>query len=216
MPEAPSFTQNYVAPSTETEERLAEIWCQVLKLNQVGIQDNFFELGGDSIISIQMAARANHLGIKLNGRDIFQYPTIAGLASVAEKARQVNQHALIPRSETGESPLIPIQQWFFNNGTLQEPSHWNQSALLRLSPDVQINLLTKALEIVFATHGAFRLRYHKIGKRWVQAYEKPQVFQLLQHGIFLAQIIFPNAYSIMLATGLQGYRATGLQGYRAH
>ena len=53
----------YTAPSTAVEEALAQIWCEVLRLEQVGIHDNFFELGGDSILSIQIIARANAGGL---------------------------------------------------------------------------------------------------------------------------------------------------------
>jgi len=45
--------------------KIAEIWAQVLELEQVGIYDNFFELGGDSILSIQIIARANQAGLQL-------------------------------------------------------------------------------------------------------------------------------------------------------
>jgi acyl carrier protein len=49
----------------------------------VGINDNFFELGGDSIVSLQIIAKAGKAGLSLQPEHIFQYPTVAGLASVA-------------------------------------------------------------------------------------------------------------------------------------
>ncbi|WP_036720642.1 amino acid adenylation domain-containing protein, partial [Paenibacillus sp. JCM 10914] len=58
----------YAAPRTEVEQKLAEIWRQVLRAEQVGIHDNFFELGGDSILSIQIVSRANQAGLKLTPR----------------------------------------------------------------------------------------------------------------------------------------------------
>ena len=75
----------YVAPRTETESRLVEMWTEVLKLTpeKIGVNDNFFELGGDSILSIQIISRANNAGLKLTARQVFQHQTIAGLASVA-------------------------------------------------------------------------------------------------------------------------------------
>ena len=56
-------TQEYVAPRTELEERLAAIWSQVLGLDRVGVHDNFFECGGDSILSIQILSRAKQAGL---------------------------------------------------------------------------------------------------------------------------------------------------------
>ncbi|WP_257168770.1 non-ribosomal peptide synthetase [Bradyrhizobium sp. SRS-191] len=72
-----------VAPRTENERKLASIWCDILKLDQVGVTDNFFELGGDSIQSIQVVARANRVGMRLTSRQIFEHQTIAALAAAA-------------------------------------------------------------------------------------------------------------------------------------
>lgn len=80
----------YVAPRTPEEETLAAIWGDVLKVERVGVHDNFFELGGDSILSIQIIARANQAGLALTPRQLFEHPTVAGLASVAAPAPTVN------------------------------------------------------------------------------------------------------------------------------
>ena len=74
---------HFVAPRNTTEELLAGIWSEVLKVAEVGIHDNFFELGGDSILSIQIITRANRVGLQLTTKQIFQYQTIAELAAQA-------------------------------------------------------------------------------------------------------------------------------------
>ncbi len=76
------------APRTPVEEKLMEIWREVLRLGEreIGIDDNFFELGGDSILSIQIMARAGQAGLRLTPRDLFERPTVAGLAEVAVAA----------------------------------------------------------------------------------------------------------------------------------
>ncbi|MEE8586575.1 MAG: amino acid adenylation domain-containing protein, partial [Acidobacteriota bacterium] len=79
----PDTGQDYVAPRTALETRLAQIWSEVLRVEQVGIQDNFFALGGDSILSIQVVARANQAGISLNALQVFQHQAIAELAQAA-------------------------------------------------------------------------------------------------------------------------------------
>ena len=73
-------------PSTAVEETLVRIWSEVLGLTEVGIHDNFFELGGDSILSIQIVARANQAGLRLAPKHLFQYQTVAELALMAEQA----------------------------------------------------------------------------------------------------------------------------------
>jgi acyl carrier protein len=75
--------QGYAEPRTEVEEVLAGIWEEVLGVEKVGIHDNFFELGGDSIVSLQIIAKAGKADLLLMPEQLFQYPTVAGLASVA-------------------------------------------------------------------------------------------------------------------------------------
>lgn len=70
----------YVEPQTSTERILAEIWSQVLGIEKVGVCDNFFNLGGDSILVIQVVARAKEQGLNYSIRQLYQNPTIYELA----------------------------------------------------------------------------------------------------------------------------------------
>jgi len=78
-PDAP-VSDTATAPRTPTEAALAEIWAGVLGMSAVGVEDNFFALGGDSILSIQVISRARAAGLRLEVRDLFAAPTVAGLA----------------------------------------------------------------------------------------------------------------------------------------
>ena len=71
-------------PQNENEAVLADIWCQVLKRDQVGMEEDFFALGGDSILSLQVIARAKKRGLKITPLQLFDQPTIAALARVAK------------------------------------------------------------------------------------------------------------------------------------
>jgi hypothetical protein len=73
-----------VAPRTELESRLAEVWCAVLDLPEVSVDRGFFELGGDSLLGIQMVSRASALGMRLTPQDVFQSRTISALATLVE------------------------------------------------------------------------------------------------------------------------------------
>ena len=71
----------YVAPRSETEQRVAQLWRDVLEVERVGIYDNFFELGGHSLKATLLAARMQQeLNVQLSLLDIFRHPTIADLA----------------------------------------------------------------------------------------------------------------------------------------
>jgi aspartate racemase len=74
---------NFVAPSTPTEEILAAIWAEVLGLQQVGINDNFFELGGHSMLAARLLAQIEKaFGKNLPLATLFQSPTIEQLANI--------------------------------------------------------------------------------------------------------------------------------------
>ncbi|MEH1817514.1 MAG: amino acid adenylation domain-containing protein [Nostoc sp.] len=154
----------FVSPHTHTEEVLAKIWRDVLLLKQVGIHDNFFELGGDSIISMQIIAKANQAGLKLTPKQLFQHQTIAELATVAGIISTVkSEQGLV----TGVVPLTPIQKWFFEQN-LPEPHHFNQSFLLEVPANLQPELLQQALQKLLHHHDALRLRFVQQDGQWQQ------------------------------------------------
>ena len=71
----------YTAPQTPVEQKLADIWAQILKLEQVGIHDNFFNLGGHSLLAMQVIARIHDvIQVELPLRQLFETPTIEELA----------------------------------------------------------------------------------------------------------------------------------------
>jgi amino acid adenylation domain-containing protein len=82
-PDAAAEADSYEAPRTQVERVLAELWATLLRVERVGIHDNFFVLGGDSILSIQIIARAAEQGVRILPRHMFTHQTIAELAEVA-------------------------------------------------------------------------------------------------------------------------------------
>ena len=82
---APEYrdVDRYRAPADAVEEILSDIYAQVLGLEQVGVDESFFELGGDSILSMQVVARARAAGVVCRPRDVFVEQTVARLARVA-------------------------------------------------------------------------------------------------------------------------------------
>jgi amino acid adenylation domain-containing protein/non-ribosomal peptide synthase protein (TIGR01720 family) len=77
---------DHVSPRTETELAVAEIWCQALGVEQIGVHDNFFDLGGDSIQSMLISARTNAaFDITLTPRDVMTARTVEALAEIVEE-----------------------------------------------------------------------------------------------------------------------------------
>jgi hypothetical protein len=87
-PDLSELADKYVAPRTPTEEILAEIWCNVLGLERVGVFDNFFQLGGHSLLITQIISRMREaLHVEVSLKVFFSgAPNIAMLAQFVEEA----------------------------------------------------------------------------------------------------------------------------------
>jgi amino acid adenylation domain-containing protein len=84
--ERPELDAEYVAPSTPVEQELAQIWSELLNVNQVGVHDNFFDLGGSSLPALQLAMRVNQaFQIELPVQRYFECATIAKLSQAIEE-----------------------------------------------------------------------------------------------------------------------------------
>ncbi|MEO8191186.1 MAG: amino acid adenylation domain-containing protein, partial [Acidobacteriota bacterium] len=143
-------------PETDAEKALSKVWSEVLRIPRFGIHDNFFELGGDSILAIQIIARAARVGLRLSPRQLFEHQTIAELARVAGTVgedQSGEQGAVV-----GSVPLTPIQRWFFER-EFEDPHHFNQSVFLEFREALDSDTAARAMDVVAAHHDALRLRF---------------------------------------------------------
>jgi mycobactin peptide synthetase MbtE len=77
-------------PHTDTEQALAAMLAEVLGVDEVGRNDDFFERGGDSILAVQLAARARDAGLALTARMVFEHPAIHDLATAVDDADEAS------------------------------------------------------------------------------------------------------------------------------
>ncbi|HEY4383750.1 MAG TPA: amino acid adenylation domain-containing protein, partial [Ktedonobacteraceae bacterium] len=156
---------DWSAPQTPVEQTLAAIWQQILKVERIGLQENFFALGGDSILSLQVVARARQAGLQLTPKQLFQHQTIAQLALVVTTSR-------LSAGEQGEVhgpvPLTPIVRWFFERALIA-PHHYNQTMLLQV-PALwnDVFLLQHAMDALLAQHDVLRSRFAQTAEGWQQ------------------------------------------------
>ncbi|WP_407657026.1 non-ribosomal peptide synthase/polyketide synthase [Lentzea atacamensis] len=160
-PEPETAGEAYVAPRSVAEETLAAVWSQVLGVERVGVHDNFFELGGDSILSLQIVARARAAGLGVDVADVFAHQTIAELALAVRKAPEATlaEQGVV----TGPVPFTPIQRWFLAQD-IPDRDHWNWSGVFELAPGTDPDRLGRALDAVVAHHDALRIRFDADGQ----------------------------------------------------
>jgi non-ribosomal peptide synthase protein (TIGR01720 family) len=160
----PDLAIAYVPPRNGLEVALAGIWGELLGIDRVGVHDNFFELGGDSVVAIQVAARANEAGITLTVRQIFDHNSISELAAVGVQRSSFQAEQEVA---SGPVPLTPIQCSFLQAAPV-DPHHFNQSAMLETDPTFEPFALDGVISAVLARHDAFRLRCGHKDDQWQQ------------------------------------------------
>jgi amino acid adenylation domain-containing protein/non-ribosomal peptide synthase protein (TIGR01720 family) len=157
----------FVAPRNDIECVLADIWREVLKRDCIGVHDNFFELGGDSILSLQIIARARAKRLKLLPKQVFERQTIAELAELLSEGAVDRVAVVLPpikvQSRDGALPLSFAQQrlWFLHQ---MEPASvaYNVPALVRFSGALDIAALKAAFQALGARHEMLRTAFKDV------------------------------------------------------
>ena len=163
-------------PQGQLEQALLEIAREILGKPDLSATDNFFAVGGDSILSLQIIAKARAAGIELTPKQVFEHQSMAELAQVAKKKAEPTEvaapKAVLP---TEPFPLTPIQHWFFQQQSAsQNPAqlgHWNQSLLLDSQLDIDLPALRRASLKLAERHPSLRLRFIQRNGQWLQQYQ---------------------------------------------
>ncbi|HEV8494807.1 MAG TPA: condensation domain-containing protein, partial [Candidatus Angelobacter sp.] len=152
----------YVAPRTPTEELLAGIWAEVLKLDRVGIHDNFFELGGHSLLATQVISRLRKaFRVELPVRSLFEAPTLIELAETIEAARQhetgdeLTQIPLVSREDPIPLSFAQERLWFLDQLDGGSATY-NIPSALRLQGNLNAGVLEKVFAEIIRRHEVLR------------------------------------------------------------
>ncbi|WP_244899032.1 condensation domain-containing protein, partial [Mycobacterium fragae] len=152
---APEYREGdrYRAPGSAVEEVLAGIYAQVLGLERVGVDESFFELGGDSILSMQVVARARAAGLLCRPRDVFVEQTVARLARVVGVADGV---ADVVDEGVGSVAATPIMRRLA--GVDGPVAQFNQTVLLQAPAGVGEADVVVLLQALLDRHAMLRAR----------------------------------------------------------
>ncbi|WP_293066654.1 amino acid adenylation domain-containing protein, partial [Moorena sp. SIO3F7] len=173
-----SASTEYVAPETETQKALAEIWKEVLGIEQVGIHDNFFDLGGHSLMVTQVVSRVRQLlNIELPLIKLFENSDVASLAKEIEiylaQSQPVETVAIQPREENENPPPLSFAQqrlWFIEKMALSSNAY-NMPLTLHLVGKLDYVVLEKSINQIIARHETLRTTFSEIDGTPVQIIE---------------------------------------------
>ncbi|WP_448332547.1 amino acid adenylation domain-containing protein [Streptomyces sp. DSM 41534] len=164
----------YVAPRTPEEEAVCRVYTDLLGATRVGIDDDFFALGGHSLIATRVVARLRSaLGIAVPLKAVFQQRTprqlAATLTAAARSGPEPELPPLIPTRRDQPIPLTFAQQQtdlFF--GDVLDAGHWNIPMAVRVSGELDLDCLRRAMDLLIDRHEALRTAFVREADGYVQ------------------------------------------------
>ncbi|SMO94888.1 AMP-binding enzyme C-terminal domain-containing protein, partial [Flavobacterium resistens] len=147
--------KEYVAPGNAIEQKMVEIWQEVLGVQKIGITDNFFELGGHSLIVVQVINQiSKQLGQTISFKIFFANPTIKELSKELKQSEYLD----IPKAVEDESyPLTSSQNRFWILSQLEGGSlAYNMSAAVRFIGTVDYDKFEESFRLLIKRHEILR------------------------------------------------------------
>ncbi|WP_038436646.1 non-ribosomal peptide synthetase [Pseudomonas brassicacearum] len=158
-------SKTYEAPQGDTEIAIAEIWKGLLHLDQVGRHDGFLELGGHSLLAVQLLSRLRRkLGARVTLRELFDAPTVRGLASLVQAASPTEAASIPLANRSGRLPLSFSQQrlWFLDHLDHAAGAAYHLPLALRLKGPLDKVALQATLDRLVARHETLRTRFELV------------------------------------------------------
>jgi amino acid adenylation domain-containing protein len=183
---SPALDAGFVLPRTPLEELLAQLWADVLHLPQVGVADNFFAAGGHSLLATQVIARVRErLQVELLLRDLFEAPTVAGLAARITTAQRGASGGTPPPLQPvpRQGALLPsyAQQRLWLLDQLQPGSPvYTIPATVRLTGVLDVPALQRSLNAIIERHEALRTTFAVMDGQPTQVIGAPQPVTLVR------------------------------------
>ena len=211
-----SPTGEFVAPRTEIEELIAQTWREVLKIENLGIYDNFFELGGHSLLATQIVARLQEAFNKeVPLRVLFDAPTIAELAqeleTIIREGHAPELPPIVPVPRDGPLPLSMNQEHLWRlDQMMPGTDFFNMPYVYRLSGDLNVQALEKAIGEIIRRHEALRTVFAEVHGRPVQIIRgSPFQLPVVDFGNLAADQISEQAAWLILAGRQESFDLAG-------
>ncbi|MDR9878837.1 amino acid adenylation domain-containing protein [Pseudomonas allii] len=165
-------TRLYEAPHAGAESVLAQIWAELLQVQQIGRHDHFFELGGHSLLAVQLVQRMRQVGLRADVQVLFGQPTLAALAAASElsdveaperdELDPASLEPIVARIPGGAAnvqdiyPLAPLQEGLLYHHITDERDPYQQHALFSFAQREQLDAFAQALQQVINRHDILR------------------------------------------------------------
>ncbi|MCB9252009.1 MAG: non-ribosomal peptide synthase/polyketide synthase [Flavobacteriales bacterium] len=187
-PEENSRSDEYIAPRSAIENKIAVIWEDLLNGDPIGIHDNFFELGGHSLLAMRViAACRKEFNVEIGVKDLFINPTINEFGAFINYLKKgLELPAITVDARRPEHiPLSYSQErlWFIDK--LEGSIQYHMSAVLRIKGSLKPDILEKAIQFVVQKHEVLRTNLYEEEGVGYQKVIQNQRFKLILNKDFL-------------------------------
>ncbi|HEX3531123.1 MAG TPA: condensation domain-containing protein, partial [Thermoanaerobaculia bacterium] len=170
----PESAQSLVAPRNAVEERLLEIWKELLGSERIGVEDDFFALGGHSLLATQAVSRVRQaFGVELPLRTFFGAPSVAAVAAEVAALRlgggEADVPPILPVPRGGSLPLSFAQErlWFLDRLEARTLAY-NEAAAFRMEGALDVAAFRWSLDELLRRHESLRTTFPEIDGQPVQ------------------------------------------------
>ncbi len=163
-PQARAAAAEFIAPVGETQAAVAVMCADLLATGPLGAHDDFFALGGHSLLATRLVSRLrNRFGVELLLRQLFDEPTVAGIAACVDAARVADKRLaptpIVPLDRTGELPLSFAQRRLWLLHQMGSGDAYHMHLVLGLRGKLDRAALQRALNDLMARHEVLRTGY---------------------------------------------------------
>ncbi len=181
-------SDDFVAPRTPTEEWLASVWQELLRVGRVGVTDDFFALGGHSLLAAQLMARlGRERDVKLSLRRLFEAPTVEKLAAIID-GRTVDAGsgvvAIPRRADAAVAPQSLMQRrlWYLDQLAGGDISY-NAPSAFRLHGPLDVGALERTFAEISRRHESLRTRFDEVDGVPLQRIDPDVRLELEKHSM---------------------------------
>lgn len=164
-------SKDFVAPRTQLEAVIADLFAEVLGMDRVSVHDGFFELGGNSLSAAKLAARLSSLlDRQTSVRDLFESPSVSELAArVSDSLGGGSTPRLVPHQRAELVPVSTVQRgmWLLNRAD-PDSAAYNVSMALRMTGALDVDALRAAVRDIIRRHESLRTTYPMVNNRPIQ------------------------------------------------
>ncbi|WP_143088761.1 non-ribosomal peptide synthetase, partial [Paenibacillus algorifonticola] len=173
-------SDEYAAPSTVTELRLAGIIQDILSIERIGLHDNFFEAGGQSLKAMVLASRVQQaFQVSLSLKHIFKHPTLQEMAAYIDAAAETEYHSIPKADKALDYPVSSAQKRMYIIHQMDPDSIlYNMPVVYEVKGSIDASRLQEAFHQLSMRHESLRTSFRMSGQEIVQQIDSCASFQL--------------------------------------